>query len=114
MRKQHRAFVIKLFNLIIVSNENDLSVVVSSDIVKKGLVAFSQVIMSFFSEKKEHNIVIFFAKMALYCAPTNSISEDLQLLKRMIFNQSLELKDFDEAYTALITISEPERWTKSF
>lgn len=61
-------------------------------------------------EKHVPEMVIYFAKMALDCAPRDANTDRIQQFKRIIFNQNLEIKGFDEAYAALITISEKERY----
>ena len=91
------------------SNKSDLSIVISSDIIKKGIVAYAQTVLDFFAEKQVPEMVIHFAKMALDCAPKEVDLTQIQTLKRAIFNQNLEVKGFDEAYAALITISDKER-----
>ena len=92
------------------TGNSDLSIVLSCDTIKNGIVAYSQTVLEFFTEKKVPEMVIHFAKMALDCAPIDVDHNQIQTLKRAIFNQNLEIKGFDEAYAALITISDKERY----
>lgn len=103
-------FFFRFNNSVDPLNNSDLSIVLASDVIKKGIVAYSQTVLDFFAEKKVPNMVIYFAKMALDCAPSNADPQQVQILKRIIFNQNLEIKGFDEAYAALITISDKERY----
>jgi hypothetical protein len=77
--------------------------------MKAGIVAYAQMVLDFFAEKSVHEMVIYFAKMALDCAPRDANTNQIQLLKRTIFNHNLEIRGFDEAYASLITISNKER-----
>jgi hypothetical protein len=92
----------------------DLSIVLSADILKGGIVAYAGKIVEFFADKNVHKMVIYFAKMALDCAPIDTHPDQIQLFKRAIFNHNLYISGFDEAYAALVTISNKERYLLSF
>ena len=91
-------------------NESDLALVVSPDVVSSGMLAYATLVMNMFAEKRVPQMVIVFAKMAIECAPPSTSHDALQSLKKMLFHQSLEVLEFDEAYGALVSITDNQTY----
>ena len=66
--------------------------------------------MSLFSERHVPDMVISFAKMALECLSpeTRDAYEQVESLRRTIFNNSLEICEFDEAFASLSSLKDLE------
>jgi nuclear pore complex protein Nup160 len=93
------------------ASQNDLGTVLSTDVKKKGILGFYEHVIGIYDEHRVSENVIIFARLAL-----NSISEKerkkhidtVKTLWKMIFSNSLETLQFEEAYTALISIPDIE------
>lgn len=89
---------------------SDLSVVVPPEVVKNGILAYNQLVMSLFSEKRVPAMVVSFAKMAVECMSLEDkdAKQQVESLRRTIFNNSLEVCEFDEAYASLASLSDKD------
>lgn len=89
---------------------SDLAIVVPPEVMKNGLIAYNQLIMSLFAERHVPDMVVSFAKTALECLSpeTRDASQQVESLRRTIFNNSLDICEFDEAYASLTSLNDIE------
>ncbi len=74
------------------------------------MLAYNQLVMSLFAERHVPDMVVSFAKMALECLSPElrDASQQVESLRRTIFNNSLEISEFDEAYASLTSLNDME------
>ncbi|KAI9091527.1 nucleoporin Nup120/160-domain-containing protein [Phlyctochytrium arcticum] len=87
----------------------NLSEVLPSDIFTTGITAYYEYVMNLFQRKHAANMVIQYGKLAIqkYGVKGGSHAEAVKAIWKSVFSSSMEAKNWEEAYCAVVAMSDP-------